>query len=290
MLRDFHFEARGRTKVWLHREVADGELIDRIADCDRLLAQPGCRIIKDEKKIKVGHLRLSIAGRTYQLYIKRYNAFSLRYCIGSLLRPSAAVSSLRGAALLKSAGIRTARPLAAAETRLLGMVTRSFLITEAIAGGKTADAYWLEDLGRTPLGRQRLARRDFLAGLASLFRTLHEAGIYHNDLKDANIMAAADPQGGGSLFFLLDLEGVRRFGRLGERRRIKNLVQINRTLGRYVPGSGKLYFLMHYLGAVPIDRRRTKRLIRAIQAESDRLDAAKGIEPARGVALGGWAS
>lgn len=260
--------------------------MDQIADCDRLLARRDCYIIKDQKKIKVGRLSLTVSGRARQIYIKRYNAFSLRYRIGSLIASSGAVKSLRGAAVLRDAGISTARPLAALETRFLGMLTKSFFITEEIAGGKTADAYWLEDLSSVPLcdGRQR--RRTFLAGLARVFRSLHAAAIYHNDLKDANIIAAAHPDGFSHIFYLLDLEGVQRGARLSEKRRVKNLVQINRTLGRHLRRPAKLYFMKHYLDAAVADRNRMKRLTRMILSESARVDAVKRVASVPGLAPG----
>ena len=286
-LPDFCCVERGGTKIWVDRNFANRELLEQIADCDRLLAWPECQIIKDQKKIKVGRLRLALMGKEYSFYIKRYNAFSLRYRIGSLLTLSGAVRSLRGAALLQSAGTRTARPVAAVETRFLGMLTKSFFITEEISGGKTADAYWLENLTSSPLCSDRQRRRSFLAGLASVFRSLHASAIYHNDLKDANIITVAHPDGFSHIFYLLDLEGVQRCVRLSEKRRVKNLVQINRTLGRHIRRSDKLYFIKHYLDAAITDQNRIKRLIQVIQSESDRVDAVKGIAPVPGFAPGG---
>lgn len=279
MLTDFYFEKRGDTKIWLDRDFAHREFIDRIAESDQLLARRECQIIKDQKKIKVGRLSLTIAGYNHHLYIKRYNAFSLRYRLSSLMAPSGAMNSLRGAVLLQGAGIRTVKPVAAVESRHLGALTKSFFITEEISGGRTADAYWIEDLASTPLCHHRRRRRSFLAGLASLFRSLHAAGLYHNDLKDANIMIVSRPAGSSPIFYLLDLEGVRRYQRLSERRRIKNLVQIHRTLGRHIRGPEKLYFLKKYMDAGATDRPSRKRLIARILAESDRVDAVKGVEP-----------
>ena len=46
---------------------------------------------------------------------------------------------------------------------------------------------------------------------------------------------------------LLDLEGVRQYRALSESRRIKNLVQLNRTLGRYLRNVQKLWVLQAYL-------------------------------------------
>jgi len=153
------------------------------------------------------------------VYLKRYNAFSARYRIGSLVLSSGAVKSVRGAEILSRAGISTATPLASIERRSWGILNSSFFLSKEIIRGKTADAYWRENL--TPIrGAEGFRhRRRFLKALASLFVGLHEHGIYHNDLKDANILVHDGSS--GEHFALLDLEGVRHCWYLSRRRRVK---------------------------------------------------------------------
>lgn len=276
MLREFVFEPRGRTKIWLDRHFARPEFLDLLADCDGLLARPDCLIVKDQKKITVGRLSLTVAGRCHHLYIKRYNVFSLRHRLGSWMVPSGAVKAMRGAAVLQKNAVRTARPVAAVENRATGALAKSFFVTEEIAGGKTADAFWLQDVAASPPRERCRRRKNFLAALGTLFRTLHGAAVYHNDLKDANILTVSEPDGWSQKFYLLDLEGVRQLKRLSARRRIKNLVQINRTLGRHLRRPEKLYFLKHYLQADFNEESATRKLIRRVLRKSARVDAAKG--------------
>ncbi|MGE5060779.1 MAG: lipopolysaccharide kinase InaA family protein, partial [Betaproteobacteria bacterium] len=115
--------------------------------------------------------------------------------------------------------------------------------------------------------------RDFLGRLGQLFQILHGHEIYHNDLKDANILAAPKQQ--ATAFFLLDLEGVRQYVRLSKKRRLKNLVQLHRTLGRYLRGPDKLVVLKHYLGNSFAERRIRRQWIKNILRQSDRLNRAK---------------
>jgi serine/threonine protein kinase len=259
----------------VNRNFAVPSFIDRLADVDQLLCEPKCRIIKDQRKIKVGSLTIDISGSRRTIYIKRYNAFALRYRLASPFMKSGALRALQGAAILRDAEISTAVPLAAVEHRVGAALTKSFLITEEIPGGKTADAYWHADLmilhAREGIERRRL----YLASLAHLFRALHGRQIYHNDLKDANILAVKNNSAAPVAFFLLDLEGVKCYAALSEKRRIKNLVQLNRTLGRYVRRVGKLFFVKHYLGACFADRTIKRRLIESVLRESTRLDVLK---------------
>jgi hypothetical protein len=234
-------------------------------------------MIKDQKKIRVARISLAAAGVHLSAYIKRYNAFSLRYRIQSLFCRSGAFRSVRGAAILREAEIATAKPLAAVEVHRWGTLEKSFYLSEEIAGAKTADAYWRENLKTLsgPVGFR--SRRAFLIDLSRLFRKLHGARIYHNDLKDFNILVRRDRDGKHELF-VLDLEGVRRCRKLSARRRIKNLVQLNRTLGRFLTRTEKLRFLKSYLSAGPGFAKAPAAWINKILSASrkgDRLSLAK---------------
>jgi hypothetical protein len=69
-------------------------------------------------------------------------------------------------------------------------------------------------------------------------------------------------------FYLLDLEGVRVYENLNHSRRIKNLVQLNRTLGRFIRRTDKLYFLKVYLGSVFRNRLEKRRWVTEVVEQS----------------------
>jgi len=272
---DFVFHRHGDAAIWIDRACVEQAFLDRLTDADKMFAEPGCQIIKDQRKIKVGRLTLPLAGRSRTIFVKRYNSFSLRYKLASPFIQSGAFRSLRGAAILRAAEIPTARPVAAVENRRGGALTKSFFLSEEIAGGETVDAYWRGRLLGAK-GPQGIAlRRRFLAELAQLFKTLHAAQIYHDDLKDANILAAADGGESGLRLFLLELEGVAGLAQLSARRKVKNLVQINRTLGRYLRRPEKVFFLKNYLGSGFAERSSRRRLMVSVLAESKRVDRLK---------------
>jgi hypothetical protein len=272
---EFVLHQRGETSVWIDRKYSDQDFIRRLCEADDMLAEPRCELIKNEKKIKVGRLTMQIAGRPRSLYLKRYNGLSFARRFFSPLMQSGAVRSLRGAAILRAADIPTATPVAAIENRRHGVLRQSFFISEEIADGKTADVYWRQEMTQLKGVQGVMSRRRFLAALAALFQSLHARGIYHNDLKDANILVVGAHKETQLRLYLLDFEGVKRSARVRSNRIIKNLVQINRTLGRYLRRSDKLFFLKHYLGAAFADAERKRRLIRKITAESRRVDERK---------------
>ncbi|MGE5218531.1 MAG: lipopolysaccharide kinase InaA family protein [Chloroflexota bacterium] len=267
--------------LWVDREFVDPVFLDALAEADGLFALPTCQIVKDQKKIKVARLGLSIAGRERILYVKRYNSFSLRFKVLSPLFRSGALRSLRGAGILARGGIASARPVAALEKRKYAVLLHSFFISDEIAGGKTADAYWMEHL-RSRSGPEGFrCRRRFIERLAGLFQSLHAARIYHNDLKDANILAVGRNGHTDCALFLLDLEGVRQCHRIGERRRVKNLVQLYRTLGGYLSRPQQLFFLKAYLEASFLDRGCKRRWIGRVLRRARRIDRVKGQQDAR---------
>jgi serine/threonine protein kinase len=264
---DFVLLKRGDYSIWIHRGLEETSIVDRLANPDRLFIEDGCVVLKDQKKIKVGRIPIDVYGQRRSVYIKRYNAFSLRAKVMSIFNRSGGVRSLQGAAILKRAGISTAMPVAAVESRCCGMVMKSFYISEEIVDGMTSDRYW-QSIAKD--SQRVFRRRRFLESLAAIFKMLHRRGVYHNDLKDANILVVSDKE--KMSFFLLDLEGVRLYTNLNRRRRVKNLVQLNRTLGRLIRGTDKLYFLKVYLGSVFRNRLEKRRWVTEVLEQSRRRE------------------
>ena len=276
--RECVLERRGSLSLHVVRTLTKDLMRNLAPDPDHFFDLPGCEIIKDQKKIKVARVKIEIHGDMKTVYLKRYNAFSWRYRFGSLFQSSGALKSLDGAAILAESGIRTARPLAAVDSRSWGMLNRSFFLSEEIENGKTADAYWREEL-LTVKGKEGTQRRKrFLQGIGELFRCLHQQNVYHNDLKDANILVQPEFSTGGEHFYLLDLEGIRRYRRLNRRRQTKNLVQLNRTLGKYLRATEKLRFLESYLGPSFSNRIDKRDWVVSVLRQSNRLDRLRNIE------------
>jgi len=276
--REFALERRGSLSLHVARTLTKDLMRNLAADPDHFFDLPGCEIIKDQKKIKVARVKIEIQGDVKTVYLKRYNAFSWRYRFGSLFQSSGALKSLNGAAILSESGIRTARPLAAVDSRSWGMLNRSFFLSEEIENGKTADAYWREEL-LTMKGKEGTRRRKrFLQGMGELFRCLHQQNVYHNDLKDANILVRPDFSTGGEHFYLLDLEGIRQYRKLNRRRQSKNLVQLNRTLGKYLRATEKVRFLESYLGPSFSNRIDKRDWVASVLRQSSRLDRLRNVE------------
>src|SRR5437867_5095614 len=229
--------ARGALRAWVAPGVEPSEAIPPHGDPDHLLTRPDCRIIKLQRKVIVG--RVVTPGGV--LYVKRYNVFAWRLALASLWGPSPAFEAWRGARALAAAGFATPEVVAAIEFRRAGVLRRSFFVTREVPEAVTA-AVRSEAILADPDPRQRRrARRALARTLGELFRRPHAAGLYHSDLHDVNVLVSGPAEAPACT--LLDLERVRVLSRVGRRRRLKNLVQLARTLGRRVGAADGVRFL-----------------------------------------------
>jgi Lipopolysaccharide kinase (Kdo/WaaP) family/Glycosyl transferase family 2 len=261
-------------RAWLGPGVDPITAIGPDGDPDRLLTRPDCHVVKLQRKVTVGRVTTA-AGH---LYVKRYTVHAWRLALGSLVRASPARRAFDAARALAARGFGVPDVIAAVEERRLGILRRSFFVTCEVAGAVTADRYWEESAARRP------DRRRFAAWLGDLFRRLHAAGVYHNDLKDVNVLVR--PGGSGLQEALLDLERIRIGRSVSRRRRTKNLVQLDRTLGRSAGATARLRFLRAYLGpsARGDDIRAWAAAVTAAATRKDRRAAPPSRPPAVGIA------
>ena len=242
------------------------DLVGPDGDADTLLTRPDCRIVKFQRKVAVGRVATS-AG---MLWVKRYNVFAARVALGSLGRTSPAFGAWEGAAALRARGFGTPDVVAAIEVRRSGVLRKSFFLTRDVTDARTADVRWSEILAAPPGPTRRRARQALARALGHLFARLHAAGVYHNDLKDVNVLVRGSDD--APALVLLDLERVRLLGRVGRGRRRKNLVQLDRTLGRRATRTDRMRFLQAYVGAgaARTERRAWVGAVRAATAAKER--------------------
>ena len=264
----------GPLRAWLAPGVDPLTAIAPDGDPDRLLTRPDCEVIKLQKKVMVGRVVTPIG----PVYVKRYPVHAWRVALLGIGRPSPARRAFDAARALAARGFGTPRAVAAVEERRSGLLRRSFFLTHEVGGAITADRFWDAAAGRTA-ERHRFAR-----ALGDLFRRLHAAGVYHNDLKDVNLLVRQEEA--APTFVLLDLERVQIGDRIGERRRTKNLVQLERTLGRHANAAARCRMLRAYLGpdASRADLRRWATRVIAEAARKDSRAAPPAPRPRTGVA------
>lgn len=243
---------------WIRKDLPEGLLADFIPDPEAFFREPSVRFLKKGSKSQVvQHTLTAGEGKAWEVIIKRvqYRALWRRLCF--FLLPSPAVRSLRSAVLLKAWGILTPPPLAALEWRDWRRVGTSYYFVEEVEASQSLPTLWMDAPPTFSRKEVFKEKRRILRSLATLFHRLHSRGIYHQDLKAGNILIR-NSGSDGWLFYLIDIDGVRKCRRLSWFKRVKNLVQMYRTFGEHLSVNEKAVFLKYYsdLFSLPVDRRK----------------------------------
>jgi len=212
-----------------------------IEQADQLMDSSAFRVVKAEGKTRAGFLFRPDAAA---VFIKRTAVRSMLKGLSQKAAGSRASQALHGAQILRDAGFHCATPLAAMDVTRAGAVRASYLISEALEAAQILSHF---ALGREGEARHGYPRRKAVSdALASELRRMHDAGIYTHDLQETNIMVRE--RAGAIRFYFLDLEDFRRTANVSHRRRMLNLVHLDRSIGRFVSRAGRLDFLYAYLG------------------------------------------
>jgi tRNA A-37 threonylcarbamoyl transferase component Bud32 len=187
--------------------------------------------------------------------------------IKDFIRGPRASRSLEGDMLLKKKGFNAPRSLM---TGKKGKI--SFIIYNRIQNAEDLQSIIIGCFKR-PFDKHDLDLKRALATEAGrVVGRMHALGISHGDLRLGNIMVEFD-QENRLKFWFLDNERTLLYTRLPEKKRIKNLVQINIIPGNSVSSSDRLRFYIHYLKEVPELAGRKKELAKKIaQITAGRLE------------------
>ena len=189
----------------------------RSASVDRVLADPDGFLKSRAQILKPG--RTSTVGKADGLVLKRFNFRKLQNLVKDLFRPSRARRAFRAAYHLELVGIPTARPIAAADRRVCGILVRSYFLMEEVPGavdlGKLLRDGWVPDA-------------DVIKQAAILFAKLHGEGFSHRDLKESNLVL-----GTGGKLSVLDLDGLRFVHEVTKIRVVSDLERLVRGVEKY---------------------------------------------------------
>lgn len=258
---DFDFMPRSKGMTgWMRKDLPKDLFTKFIADPDRFLDDPLSQTMKMGPKGKVVKRTLTdLRGGRWDVIFKRSNCNSFWRRMGCFVFASPAFQSLMGAMLLKDEQVHTAQPLAAFEYRRWNNLGTSYYLSEEVRDSQSIDAFWAYT--HTPRTRRESLRErnQVLRAIASLFYQLHSSGIYHPDLKGANILLRK--QGADHWQCLLvDVIGISKTRRISWTRRIKNLSQLERTFGRHLNDRERIYLVKRYADLFPLDRAHRKAL------------------------------
>jgi tRNA A-37 threonylcarbamoyl transferase component Bud32 len=238
-----------------------------IAEAPSLVESRAFCPLKDEGRTRAGFLDCDGGAKAF---IRRSRARSWAAGLVERIRGSRARRSLRGAAMLERAGFRCPKPLAAMEMLSAGSIRESYILTEAL---EDAERFSVFALGPSVAERRGYRRRKTAGdAVAREVRRLHDARLYTGDLQETNIMVAE--RDGAPAVYFVDLEDFHLTRFVSWRRRMLNLVHLDRSIGRFVGRAAKLAFLYAYLGGRP-EREARGKLV------GDYLRLRQGVERSR---------
>lgn len=179
----------------------------------------------------------STVGAGDGLVLKRFNLRKPFNLLKDLARRSRALRGFRQAYHLELAGLPTARVVAAAERRVLGLLLRSYLLMEEIP-----DATML----RRHLREGHRPGPALLRAAAALVARLHEEGFTHGDLNERNLLLTPSGQ-----LFLIDLDALHYAGTVSDDAAARDLRRLGADAARHaqVTPADRQLFLRAYCRA-----------------------------------------
>jgi hypothetical protein len=124
------------------------------------------------------------------------------------------------------------------------------MITEAIEKGRGLHQYFHEICEPAPAKDRHVEKRAALYHLGTVIGKLHARGICHGDLRWGNVLVDRS-HGGQPRVVFLDNERTSSHPRIPDRKRLKNLVQLNIGSDPLITRTDRLRFFQAYLEENP---------------------------------------
>ena len=229
------------------RELPEAEVRQALTAHREALAAGDRRLLKSDERSRISGVE--IAGR--RLVIKEVPFRGVARGLVDLVRGSAARRAWLGGHGLIARGVGAARPLAFVESKRGRLSAGSAVLLE--------DLRSLQDACDAAADSDREA---VLYALAGLVAAMHRRQIDHGDLKSTHIFL--EEQDGRLVPRLIDLEGVRFPRRIGPKRRLRALAQLNASLPDAFPNDARCRAFARYLAEHPFpggNRRALERLV-----------------------------
>ena len=264
-MKSFAFDAWDGGRLTVNREFCPLLTRHGLTTFDAIADFSGGQVTKNVLRERTT-TRLDLAdadGTPRTLFLKRHQRARLVELLKPWFRLTRPIVGARNEweAILRfhAVGIATMIPVALGEAR-----GRSFLMTAGIEGCQKLTE-WMDAHKQSLRNGELATLRKIVAGVADVARTMHAAGLHHQDFYLTHLMV---PQSGPAApIHVLDLGRARLQPRLAGRWIVKDLAQLNYSADG-VSTSDRLRFLTRYLGRKPTrrDRMLITRVVRKTRA------------------------
>ncbi|MFC1524901.1 lipopolysaccharide kinase InaA family protein [Planctomycetota bacterium] len=194
-------------------------------------------------------------------FIKEYRYLGISSWFKNLLRCHPAKGAWLAAHGFSVRNVTTPETLALVEERFGPIIKRSYIVFDEVKNAVPSNEY----ISRFGLEKDTnvSARRGFIKALAQAIIKLHQKGIYHPDLKANNILVRAQADNKQWKFYFLDLDRVSFKKKIGLKKRIKNLAQLNAAIPGIITKSDRMRFFRYYWTR-GVSSQKMKQLIRLV--------------------------
>jgi lipopolysaccharide core heptose(I) kinase len=265
-VKSFAFDVWDGGRLTVSREFAPLLRQNGLTTFDALMSFSGGQVAKNVLRERTT-TRIDLpdeSGEPRSFFLKRHERPPLLEIVKPWLRLQRPLHGARNEwdAILRfhQTGLATMVPAALGESQ-----GRSFLLTTAIEGCRKLTEWMAEHQGALRNGQLQTLRQ-IIAGVADVARTMHQAGLHHQDFYLTHLMVPLGAKETTPVpIHVLDLGRVRWQRPLSARWIVKDLGQLNYSASR-ISASDRLRFLMAYLGR-PVQKS-DRTLIRRVLGKS----------------------
>jgi tRNA A-37 threonylcarbamoyl transferase component Bud32 len=186
---------------------------------------------------------VSFDGVGHLFYLKKYLFRSTLDFAKHLFRPSRARRAFDASLMLHKNGFDAPAVIGLFEHRTGPFYTNNLLLTEEIENTKSMSQV-LIDICRNSGRDAFVHKRDLIESFGRTIGQMHAKCIFHGDLRLGNVLVIREEE--QWRFFFIDNERTKKFRRLPDRLRLKNLVQIN-MFRDGITNNDRLRFFKTYL-------------------------------------------
>ncbi|MEK7313301.1 MAG: lipopolysaccharide kinase InaA family protein, partial [Deltaproteobacteria bacterium] len=186
-------------------------------------------ILKNGRTVKAGLVTLPSGEK---LFLKRYNRKGFFHTLKNVFKISRARDVWRKSYAAELRGLNVPRPVAYMESRSLGVLKRSYVVSEFVDGARLSE---ITEAGRSG---------EFFRYLGRAIGEMHRLGFFHGDLKWSNILVK---EGIRPVFYFTDIDGSRVEKRLALSSVEHDIERFSREMKKYgIPEASKRAFFEGY--------------------------------------------
>jgi tRNA A-37 threonylcarbamoyl transferase component Bud32 len=185
----------------------------------------------------------SLNGVDHSLYLKKYLGRSTLDSVKHIFRPSRASRAFKATLMLQEKGFDAPALIGLFEKRTGPFSAGNLLLTKEVRNSKTLPQL-LTDISQNSATVASVRKHELINAFGETIGQMHAKGIFHGDLRLGNVLVVRQEQ--KWRFFFIDNERTKKFRRLPDKLRLKNLVQIN-MFRSGIANSDRLRFFRSYL-------------------------------------------